>query len=124
MSALTQTLWELLVELGLRLAIGVVLSNAVLVIYFTWDMTRRVNACCGNTDENPLEQMGLALLPFYFVYWAWRQAERLDEAARMRGLQLTAVSLPCLLLAALCPYLAVWMLEDRAAALDRAALAA
>lgn len=113
-----------MVDFLLKMAIRLVMAYLVVNLVFVRDATRRVNACCGEQAYNPVAQMWLCMLvPFYAVYWAWRQADRLDEAVRARGLPLSALGIPCLLLSAVCPYLAILALENRANALDRSAQA-
>ena len=113
-----------MVDFLLKMAIRLVMAYLVVNLVFVRDATRRVNACCGEQAYNPVAQMWLCMLvPFYAVYWAWRQADRLDEVVRARGLPLSALGIPCLLLSAVCPYLAILALENRANALDRSAQA-
>ena len=113
---------DFLLKMAVRLLIALVTAYLVVNLVFVRDATRRVNACCGERVYNPVAQMWLCMLvPFYAVYWAWHQADRLDEAVRARGLPLSALGIPCLLLSAVCPYLAILALENRANALDRSA---
>lgn len=115
---------DFLLKMAIRLLITLVTAYLVVNLVFVRDATRRVNACCGEQAYNPVAQMWLCMLvPFYAVYWAWRQADRLDEAVWTRGLPLSALGIPCLLLSAVCPYLAILALENRANALARSAQA-
>ena len=110
---------DFLLKMAIRLLITLVTAYLVVNLVFVRDATRRVNACCGEQAYNPVAQMWLCML----VPWAWRQADRLDEVVRARGLPLSALGIPCLLLSAVCPYLAILALENRANALDRSAQA-
>ena len=115
---------DFLLKMAIRLLITLVTAYLVVNLVFVRDATRRVNACCGEQAYNPVAQMWLCMLvPFYAVYWTWRQADRLDEVVRARGLPLSALGSPCLLVSAVCPYLAILALENRANALARSAQA-
>ena len=105
---------DFLLKMAIRLLITLVTAYLVVNLVFVRDATRRVNACCGEQAYNPVAQMWLCMLvPFYAVYWV----------VRARGLPLSALGIPCLLLSAVCPYLAILALENRANALDRSAQA-
>ena len=94
--------------------VGLGLAYMIALGCFVRDATQRVNDCCGEEMYRPAMQMLLCLAaPFYIVYWAWRQADRLDALTRTRAPQLSDLAVPCLLLAAVCPYLAIIALENR-----------
>ena len=65
-----------MVDFLLKMAIRLVMAYLVVNLVFVRDATRRVNACCGEQAYNPVAQLWLCMLvPFYAVYWAWRQAQ-------------------------------------------------
>lgn len=70
--------------------VGLGLAYMIALGCFVRDATQRVNDCCGEETYRPAMQMLLCLAaPFYIVYWAWRQADRLDALTRARAPQLS-----------------------------------
>lgn len=61
--------------------VGLGLAYMIALGCFVRDATQRVNDYCGEETYRPAMQMLLCLAaPFYIVYWAWRQADRLGCA--------------------------------------------
>lgn len=67
-------------------------------------------------DEEPRNQTTQLLLsmfvPFYFIYWIYRSAQRIDTLAREKGLSSDSATL-CLILSIFLPILAPILMQDK-----------
>ena len=94
--------------------VGLGLAYMIALGCFVRDATQRVNDCCGEETYRPAMQMLLCLAaPFYIVYWAWRQADRLDALTRTRAPQLSRFGSALFAAGSGLPLFAIIALENR-----------
>ncbi len=93
----------------------------ILMLLFTggfWQLlwiyktTAALNRVPGEEDRNPLKEFLLCLIPYYWIYWAYKSAQRIDALARMRGLESNVVVLDLLMSLLLGPVGPILMQEQ------------
>ena len=114
--------------LGILLGIlqtGITLALPVLYLLYTYNTTKRVNKVCRHSGRySPAAQMFLCcLIPFYFIYWGWRQGDRLDTDAAKRGLRYAPIGPSCMWMGLIMPLIAVAIVRNRAKSLEAETLA-
>ena len=66
-------------------------------LLWIYKTTAALNRVPGEEDRSPLKEFLLSLIPYYWVYWAYKSAQRIDALARMRGLESNVVVLDLLM---------------------------
>ena len=92
-----------------------------LYMFFVHNTTKRVNMVCRHSNKyGPVSQMFLCcLVPFYFIYWGWRQGDRLDTETAKRGLNYASIGPSCMWMGLVMPLIAVAIVRNRAQSLAK-----
>ena len=108
----------LLATLELLVIVGIPL---LLYMFFVLNTTKRVNMVCRHSNKyGPVSQMFLCcLVPFYFIYWGWRQGDRLDTETAKRGLNYASIGPSCMWMGLVMPLIAVAIVRNRAQSLAK-----
>lgn len=56
-------------------------------LLWIYKTTAALNCVPGEEDRKPLKEFLLSLIPYYWVYWAYKSAQRIDTLAHARGLE-------------------------------------
>lgn len=108
----------LLTALEFLVIVGIPL---LLYMFFVHNTTKRVNMVCRHSNKyGPVSQMFLCcLVPFYFIYWGWRQGDRLDTETAKRGLNYASIGPSCMWMGLVMPLIAVAIVRNRAQSLAK-----
>lgn len=75
--------------------------------------TRALNNIPGEEDRNPVTKLLLCIfIPFYYIYWVYKSAQRIDKLAAMKGIPSDIGSL-CLILAILIGIVPPIIMQDK-----------
>ena len=97
----------------------IVSIQLLLYMFFVHNTTKRVNMVCRHSNKyGPVSQMFLCcLVPFYFIYWGWRQGDRLDTETAKHGLNYASIGPSCMWMGLVMPLIAVAIVRNRAQSL-------
>ena len=75
--------------------------------------TKYLNNCKNAEQRNPTSKLLLCILvPFYFIYWTYRSAQRIDMMAKEKNVQ-SDISTLCVVLAILIPIVAPIIMQSK-----------
>lgn len=108
----------LFTALRLMVIVGIPLLLCTYML-FIHNTTKRVNMVCRHSSRyGPVAQMLLCcLVPFYFIYWGWRQGDRLDTETAKHGLNYASIGPSCMWMGLVMPLIAVAIVRNRAQSL-------
>ena len=66
-------------------------------LLWIYKTTAALNGIKGEADRSPLTEFLLSLIPFYWIYWTVKSAQRIDTIAHTRGLKSNVVVLDLLM---------------------------
>lgn len=84
--------------------------------YLIWiyRTTKFLNNADGAEQHNPVNKLLLCLfIPFYQIYWFYKQGQRIDNFAKQRNLHYSDMASICLLLGIFIPFVACILMQDR-----------
>jgi len=85
------------------------------VYWYIWiyRTTKYLNSVSSGEQQEPVTQLLLCMfVPFYSIYWIYKNAQRVDAAAKARGVASDIKTL-CLVLAIFIPIVAPMMMQDK-----------
>ena len=75
------------------------LTCGIWLYVWIYRVTRYLNCVEGEDERNPVNQLLLCMfVPFYFIYWTYKSAQRIDKLAQSKGIASDLATL-CLILA-------------------------
>lgn len=98
------------------------MSKHILLLFLTFGIwqyvwiyrtTKYLNCVEGEEYRNPTNKLLLCMfVPFYFIYWIYASAQRIDKLAKQKGIQ-SDIGILCLVLAIFVPIIPPILMQDK-----------
>ena len=91
-----------------------VITCGIWLFVWIFHVTKNLNKVQSLEERKPVNELLLCLfLPFYFVYWLYKNAEYVEFYGAEKGVTVNKISILCFIIGFFCPLLSTILMQDK-----------